>query len=129
MSLIRFGYQNKTRGVAIQAVNNARSPGVAAHGKRSRGLLGVEDQSVGHRAGPVAARRMHQQIGLFVDGDEVIIFIQNFQRYILRQHFPLDRRRDLQFHLIATAQNGAHFSGSTVDQNRAGLDQFLQHGA
>ena len=79
VGLVGFGDEDQAGGVAVKAVDDAGPPGIAAGGECGVGQLGVVEEGVDEGAGPVAAGGVDDEAGLLVEGDEMLIFIDDVQ--------------------------------------------------
>ena len=103
MGLVALGDEHDAGGVAVEAVQDARPPVAVDRAP----LLPVVDQPVDQRAGPPAAGGVDHQVGLLVQGQQVIVFVDDLQRDRLG-HDLVDRlRRGDHLHLVAFAWDGS----------------------
>ena len=83
------------------------------------------DQAIDESAGPDAAGGMDHQVGLLVEGEEMLVFVNDVERDGLGNQLA-DRlgRRD-HFDLIARARAVAGLDDAAVHFHQAFVDQFL----
>ncbi len=86
-------------------------------------------ESVDERAGPVPAGGVHDEPGLFVDGDEVLIFKDDVQRDIFGERLRGGKLGERDADTVAGAEDGGGFGGAIVDHDDSGFDELLKHGA
>ena len=128
VGFVGFGDEDKAGGVAVEAVDDAGAPGVGADGKGGMGLFGVVEQGVDERPGPVAAGGVDDQAGLFVEGEELFVFVNDVEGDVFRERFGRDHFGEGDVHGVSGAEEGGRLGGAAVDQDAAGFDKFLQHG-
>jgi hypothetical protein len=75
VGFIAFGDEHDSGGVAVEAVEDSRSP-FAADGAP---FFSVKDESVDESSGPSAARGVHDEIGLFVQSQEMFVFVNDVE--------------------------------------------------
>ena len=91
---IILGGNKKAARVLVEPVHNSR-PGLAAE-SAERGAA-MRYQCVDQCAVGIAGGRMHNKTGGLVDDDEVVVFVNDRERNILRLRFCRDRRRQADF--------------------------------
>jgi hypothetical protein len=118
---VALGHDEQPRGVAVQAMDDARPPGVVA-ARRAPG------QRLGQRALAVPARRMHDDAGRLVDDDEVLVLVGD--REVGHRRIGVGRdarlRRVVDRHLLAGADAVVLAHGGAVDEHAPGDDQPLR---
>ena len=93
-----FRHHHQTGGVFIQTMNNTRARHIG-----NRRI--VVQQRIQHSTVRVARARMYNQIARFIDHDDVIIFVNDIERNILR----LEARLFFDFHIDSDAFSPQHF--------------------
>ncbi len=129
MGFIGFGDEDEAGGVAIEAVDDAGAPGVGAGGEGGVGILGVVDEGVDEGAGPVSAGGVNDEVGLFIDGEEGVIFVDDVEGNIFGEEGFGDGDGEGDVDGVAGAEEGGGFGGVIVDEDVAGPDEFLEGGA
>ncbi len=74
---VGFGDDEDAGGVSVESVDNAGSEGGADVGEG----LAVVDEAVDEGAAAVAACGVDDEVGLFVDGEEVFVFVDDVEGY------------------------------------------------
>jgi hypothetical protein len=77
----------------------------------------------------VAAGGVDDELGLFVEGDELVVFVDDVEGDVFGEGFVGGDLGEGDVEGVAGAELGGAFSGVAVDDNGAGLDEFLEHGA
>jgi hypothetical protein len=75
VDLLRAGYDQQAGGVAVQAMHDARSIGIAAHPPATGGV----DEQLGERALAVPARGVHDEAGGLVDDEQVLVLVGDLE--------------------------------------------------
>src|SRR5882762_5089573 len=73
---IVFRYQNDTRRAFVETMHDARTKGIAALRQR----LPAAEQRVHQRTAGIAGTCVHGHAGRLVDGQNVVVFIENIER-------------------------------------------------
>ena len=121
-----FGDENHAGSFFIQAVDDAGTQWIAGLRKR----LAAAEERVDERAGNCAGAGMDGHAGGFVDGDDVVVFVENIERN--RFGFGADGRAfgDFESDFFATVKmQRAFLRGVAIDLDEAGHDQFLDASA
>ena len=85
-----LGHQHYPGGVAVEAMNDSRAKHLPAGGQVADVApvdFQVIRQGVDQGAGPVAARRMHYEVGLLVDRNEIVVLVDHIERDVLGRDF------------------------------------------
>jgi hypothetical protein len=91
-------------------------------------VMAVIQQRIDQSPAVDAGRRMHDHALRLVDDDDILIFIQDIQRDILRPDFDRRAFRNLQTDRIIAAQAEAAAHVFAVDLRIARFNQFLNAG-
>jgi hypothetical protein len=122
---IGFGDEDDAGSVFIEAMDDAGAEGVAALGE---GLAAAEER-VDQSAAGIASAGVDGHAGGLVDGDEVVIFVEDFEG----DGFGLGARSGAGLRLEGDALAASEFLGgfrtAAVDENKASINQFLDAGA
>jgi len=70
---------------------------------------------------------VHENAGLFIKDDYVIVFIDDIKWNILRCDFFDRKRAQCQLDYVIVAELEALFDDSAIDPYRAGFYKFLEH--
>ena len=84
------------------------------------------EEGVDQRAGRVPGSRVHHQIGWFVDHEQVIIFVQDIQGNVLRQHLAGDGIRPVDLDLVSHPGVVSGFRSGAIYQHGPFGDQLLK---
>ena len=76
---------------------------------------GVEQQRVDERAVRVARRGMHDEPGWLIDHEEIVVFVKNRERDVLRQRLGWRRRRGPNDHALSRANSGLASGDEPID--------------
>ena len=117
-----FGDDHDAGGVAVEPVHDARAKLAQPAGQPVR----VVDQGVDQGPANIAPAGVHDQIGLLVQDDHVVVLVEDVQRDILRLDVLARRLRDHQLDHVAVGQAKAGLDGFAVDLYAAGADGVLQ---
>lgn len=119
MALVIFGRHHYSRGVLVEAMNDAGSEFAADAGE----IVTVMEEGIDQGPLAVSRRRMDHQSGWFVDDDQVRVFVKNLQRYFLRYDFRRADGREGDTDRFPPLQLFSDFGGVVVDENLLLLDQ------
>ncbi len=117
-----FGDENHAGSFLVQAVDDAGTQWISGLRKR----LAAPEERVDERAGDYTGAGMHGHAGGFVDGDDVVVFVENLERN--RFGFGADGRALDDFEsdfFAAVKMERAFLGGVAIDLDEAGHDQFL----
>ena len=89
-------------------------------------ILKMIHQAVNQCAAFVTACRMDNHIRLFIQDEDVVVFIEQVDRDIFRDEFPDFPRRQNQVNLVSGLEFMAGLGGATVDIDPLLLDKLLQ---
>ena len=126
MGGVVFRDENHAGGFFVQAVHDAGTQRIG--GLRER--LAAAEERVDERAGDCARASVHDHAGGFVDGDDVVVFVEDLERN--RFGFGTDGRAfgDFESDFFAAAKvQRAFLGGVAIDLDEAGCDQFLDASA
>ena len=120
-----FGDEDDAGGFLVEAMNDAGAKGVA--GLRER--LAAAEEGVDERAGGVAGAGVDGHAGGLVDGDDVVVFVENVERNGFG--FGAERRARLRIDgdFFAAVEAVRAFGGLAVDEDEAAVDEFFHAGA
>ena len=121
---VGLGGQHEARGVAVQAVHDARAV-LALHLGQVTGAA-VGHQGVCQGVVPVAARGVAHQAGLLGEHDDVLVFIADVERDVVGGNDGgrlAAARGHLDGDLVALEHQALLGGGGAVDQDAAGLDE------
>ncbi len=120
------GDQHHPGGALVEAVHDARPAGAADPGE-----LGIAvEQEVGQGAGRAAGAGMHRDAGRLVDGDQVLVFVEDGERPRLRLDPFGDRRRRAHHQPLAGHDQHARLGGRrAIDADQARCQPALQAAA
>ena len=126
VSGVVFGDENHAGSFLVQAMDDAGTQGIG--GLRER--LTAAEERVDERAGDCAGAGMDGHAGGFVDGDDVVVFVEDIERNGFG--FGADGRALGDFEtdfFAAVKMERAFLRGVAIDLDEAGHDQFLDAGA
>ena len=121
-----LGDENHAGSFLVQAVNDAGTQRIAGLRKR----LAAAEERVDESAGNCSGASVNGHAGGFVDGDDVVVFVEDIERDGFG--FCADWRAlgDFESDFFATAKMVRTFAGgAAIDLDDAGGDQFLDAGA
>jgi hypothetical protein len=121
MGCIPFGNHEETGGLFVQSVDDSWSKLAADPGE----VLTAKQESIDQCVASMTRRRMYHHAGRLVDYEQVLVFVQNIQRYgfggRLRGgwggHFDAD--------LLRGPQTVGRLDVGVVDPDRTPLDKLL----
>ena len=119
---VGLGHDQHAARIAIQPVDDAR-PRLAADRAE---LLEVKREGAGQRAAPMPAGRMHDHPRRLVDRDDVLIFIENVERDVLRMRPRRIHRRQNDANPVPGAQLVGDLSPLFVDLYAPGADHLAK---
>ncbi len=117
-----FGQEDAAARVLVQPVHHARP----RRGSSGREPAGVVQHGVDQGAGAIPHGGVHDQPRRFVQAEEILVFVEDFERDVLRLDFRAHflRRRFLRAYLVARADARGGLGGRAID-----LDQPRGDGA
>ena len=122
---IVFGDEDDAGGFLVETMDDAGAEDVAALGE---GLAAAEER-VDERAGVVSSSGVDDHAGGFVDGEDVVVFVESFEWDGFG--FGADGRARLggDGDAFAAADFVGSFGGFSVQKDVGGVDEFLHAGA
>ena len=125
MGEVVFGDEDDAGGFLVEAMDDAGAEDVATLRER----LAAAEERVDERAFVVAGAGVDDHAGGFVDGEDVVVFVEGVERDGFG--FGLDRRARLggDGDAFAAAESVGDFGRFAVDEDVGGVDEFLDAGA
>lgn len=121
--LIVAGDQDHAARVAVEAMNDARATQSAGAAER---WPEMKLQRAGKRPRPVAASRMDDHAGRFVDNDDVFVFKKDFEGDVLGTRGLAGQLGQRDDNALARLEAIGRLAASAVDRNAAGRDDATQ---
>jgi len=125
VSEIAFGDDDRAASVLVQPMNDTGPQRITALRER----LAAAEKRVDERPGKIPRSGMDSHAGGLVDDDEVIVFVKHVERDGFGFRFERSARLRLHSDAFAAFEFLARFGGLAVDENKAGIDEFLDAGA
>jgi len=120
-----FGDEDNAGGFFVEAVDDAGAEYVAALGER----LAAAQECVDHGAGMVAGSRVDNHACGLVDGEDVVVFIQEVERDAFGLGLDRGARLDFDGDTFAAVEAVRGFGRFAVEQDVGFIDEFLNAGA
>jgi hypothetical protein len=118
-------HQNDAGGAFVQAVHYAGTQHIAALRKR----LAPAKQRADQRAAGIARAGVHGHPRGLVDRQDIVIFVENIQRYRLRFDSQRGSMPNLDANVFTPAQAMRALRRASVDKHQPGGDELLHTGA
>lgn len=115
-----FCHEDAAACVFVQPVHHARTHGMTPRGKLGR----VMQQGVDQCPRPIAGRGMDDEAGRFVEADEIVVLVEDFDRNVFRHGVAvrLRGRGFLGADFVSRVHGGRGFGSRTVDRDQTRAD-------
>src|SRR5882762_6237982 len=118
---IVFRYQDDARSAFVETMHDARTKGIAALRQR----LSAAKQGVHQRSGGIAGACMHGHAGRLVDGQDVLVFVENIERNGFGFSTQRRARPDFDGDVLAASHAMRALCRASIDEHQSRGDEFL----